>query len=362
MDISLYIVELITLKDQVIVPGLGKFYKKRLNGFFDEKTETYYPPQQTINFTTEYHHDDKLVQFISDNCAISLTTAYAQLDEYVKEIKIALKNGAFEIPNFGYLSLVKDQISFESSANSEKNDDYFGLNPIASNLNPIQNIEKEETVLAQPEPASGKEEELYSLADQALLASISDEEKKPKNIFQYILIFIIVGIIAADAYIYYQQPAIFNHIFTSIGKKPEQALIPKLVVKKPIPDTNAIKKADSIYEETDISADLKSRGFEVEKVKDAANVSIQKKSIPKKSDIRYEIIIGLYLKKDEAIKRVALLKSNGINAYIVEDADGPMIKISGATLYDKNEAEKELQRIREELNPEAFIKSVKPLK
>ena len=360
MDISLYIVEFITLKDQVIVPGLGKFYKKRLNGFLDEKTETYYPPQQTINFTTEYHHDDKLVQFISENCAISLTSAYAQLDEYVKEVKIALKTGQFEIPKLGFLSLASDQISFEAQPTIEKNDDYFGLPPIAIQLNPIQDIEEEEVALSTPKVE--KEEEIYSLADQALLSSIQDEEKKPKNLLQYILIFIIIAIISADAYIYYQQPEIFNRLFTSISKTPEKAVAPKLIVKKPIPDTSAIQKADSIYEETDISEDLKSRGFEVEKVKEAANVSIQKKSIPKKSDIRYEIIIGLYLKKDEALKRVALLKSNGINAYIVEDADGPMIKISGATLYDKKEADKELQRIREELNPEAFIKPIKPLK
>jgi len=61
-------------------------------------------------------------------------------------------------------------------------------------------------------------------------------------------------------------------------------------------------------------------------------------------------------------ERVKQLKSYEINAYILDDKDGPMVKISGATLYNDAEAEKELQRIRKEINPEAYKKAYKILK
>ena len=161
---------------------------------------------------------------------------------------------------------------------------------------------------------------------------------------------------------YYTQPETFKNLFTIVNKVPKkvQATI-KPQIK--VADSSELKKADSIYNQTDISSDLAARGFEVEKekVKDSTAISIKKKLIPKKATIRYEIIIGLYLKKNDAIKRVALLKSNGINAFIVEDSDGPMIKISTATFYDEAAANKELKRIREDINPEAFIKPVKNL-
>jgi len=287
MDISFYLVEFIISKDQVIVPGLGKFYKKRVNGFLDEKTETYYPPQQTLNFTTEYHHDDKFVQFISETSAISLTSAYAQLDEFVKEIKLSLKTDSFEIPKLGFLSLDLDNITFEALTLIEKNDDYFGLPPIDAKQK-------------QPEIVV-KEEEIYSLADQALLTAIpeDDKEKKSKNILQYLLIFIILAIISGDVYIYYFKPDTFQNLFAIVNKLPEQAEAPKVVNPKPIPDTSAIQKADSIYNQTDISSDLEARGFEVEKekVKDSTNVSIQKKLIPKNLIYVTRLSLGYMSKK-----------------------------------------------------------------
>ena len=368
MDISFYLVEFIISKDQVIVPGLGKFYKNRIAGFLDQKTEIYYPPQQTINFTSEYFHEDKLVQFISEKSGISLTSAYAHLDEYVKDLKFAIKNGEFEIPGLGILSTKEDSIFFEALKSIKINDDFFGLSPIEIKQNHLAINATEKAIplvvkLTEEKEENPGKEENYSLADQALLTAIEDEEeKKSNNVLQYVLIFIILAIVSGDTYLYYRQPETFKSLFSVAIKAPEKIQAPKENQIK-VADSSELKKADSIYNQSDISSDLEARGFEVEKenAKDSTAISIKKKLIPKKPTIRYEIIIGLYLKKNDAIKRVALLKSNGINAFIVEDSDGPMIKISTATFYDEAAANKELKRIREDINPEAFIKPVKNL-
>ena len=98
MEISNYLVELITEKDQVTVPGLGRFFKKRKSGYYDDATKTYFPPSGEIVYSAEYMHDDKLVHLISQKTETSLTSAYAILDEYIREIKIALKNIAGTTP------------------------------------------------------------------------------------------------------------------------------------------------------------------------------------------------------------------------------------------------------------------------
>lgn len=344
MDISPYFAELINAKDQVIVPGLGKFYQKRSAGYFDEETETFYPPCTKIDFTTEYRHDDKLVQLISQRNNTSLTSAYAILDEYVKDLKVILKSQTVQINQIGELTLDDEKLTLQSDTKSENSKDYFGLAPIdAKALN-----------------LSDAEAKNYSLAQQALNSAMPTEDEAPKSItLKIVLVFIISVIIGSLIAVYYLKPGFYQNLYQKLKT---ETINQKPATLNQVPSPQAIQKADSVYNNADIEAKLKAKGFEVEKAKDSTAVSVNQKQIPKKSDIRYEIIIGLYLKKTEALKRVAQLKSNGINAYIVEDADGPMIKISGATLYNEAEANQELKRIREQLNPEAFIKPIKLLK
>ncbi|TKB96784.1 HU domain-containing protein [Pedobacter cryophilus] len=344
MDISPYFAELINAKDHVVVPSLGKFYQKRSAGYYDEGTETFYPPSTKIDFTTEYRHDDKLVQLISQRNNTSLTSAYAILDEYVKDLKTILKSQTVHINNIGELTLDGEKLTLQSDTKSENSKDFFGLTPIdAKALN-----------------LSDAEAENYSLAQQALNTAMPNEFDEHKSItLKIVLVFVIAAIIGSLIAVYYLNPNFYQNLYQQLKK---ETVSEKPVTVNQTPSAQAIQKADSVYNNADIEAKLKAKGFEVEEAKDSTAVSVNQKQIPKKSDIRYEIIIGLYLKKSDALKRVTQLKANGINAYIVEDADGPMIKISGATLYNEAEANQELKRIREQLNPEAFIKPIKPLK
>lgn len=346
MDISPYITELLESKDQVIVPGLGKLYQKKTAGYYHEETKTFYPPAKEIDFTIEYHHDDKLVQLISERNNITLTSAYTNLDEYVKDIKTILKNSKAQVNGIGSLTIEDEKIILDVHFRSFNSEDYFGLPPIDTQAGNL----------------TGEDAEDYSLAQQALNTAMPDDyesEKADKASFRIIILLIIALMLGSIIAVYYLYPAFYQKIKDTIQQKTEFSK-PAVIDKNP--NSQALQKADSVYEDQDIEANLKAKGFEVEKVKDSTAVSIKQKLIPKKTDIRYEVIIGLYLKRGDAIKRVSQLKANGINAYIVEDADGPMTKISGATFYSEQEAQKELKRIREQLNPEAFIKPIKSLK
>ncbi|HEX7366434.1 MAG TPA: SPOR domain-containing protein [Pelobium sp.] len=352
MEISNYLVELITEKDQVTVPGLGRFFKKRKAGYYDETTKTYFPPGSEIAYTAEYMHDDKLVHLIRQKTETSLTSAYAILDEYIREIKNALKTSAVKLEGIGVLTNEDGQIHLQSEKEPTLNKAFFGL-PTLDTLSP---------------KLAGLETETYSLAQQALNTSLPDEylENEPKRGAVAITMGIIAVVILASVIaLYFAKPDIYKQMVNQI-----QSYIPKnsasptapLTPQNQTPAAVALKKADSIYQDNDIESKLKAQGFEVEKAKDSTNVSVKTTVSPKKGDIKYEIIIGLYTRREDAVKRVSQLKANGIDAHIVDDADGPMIKISCATLYSNAEAEKELSRVREELNPEAFKKAIKILK
>jgi hypothetical protein len=353
MDISPYFLSLLAQKDQVIVPGLGRFFKKRTTGFYDENSKTYFPPSNQINFGTDYLHDDKLVHLISQKAQTSLTSAYAILDEYVKDLKNALKTSDFEIKGIGKLSLQDGKLNLNSSKSETLNKPFFGL----------PEIDIQSPLLL------GSESETYSLAQQALSTAMpSDyvEEREKRSVISMVLMIVAVAIIAAAVGLYFAKPEFYKNLITNI-QSTNFNINPKKTTEPAGVQSNKqeLQKADSIYNSNsndDIEKKLKSQGFDVEKPRDSTDISVQSKPMPKKGDFRYEIIIGLYMSKDEALERVKQLKSYEINAYILEDKDGPLVKISGATLYSNEEADKELTRIRKEINPEAFKKAYKILK
>ena len=349
MDISPYFAELIAQKDHVIVPGLGKFYQSRISGYYDEASKSFFPPSQKIEFTAEYRHDDKLVQFISQKSNISLTSAYAILDEYVKDLKATLKSEPVTINALGKLEIVDDKITFSTDENTQiVNEDFFGL--------PVVDTQKIAPVVIREEAKD------YSLAQQAINTAMldDDDDEKPKSIIgRLILIFVLFLLIGGAIALFYLRPEIYQNLINKFNQnKKEQPA----TLSKDLSDAEAVQKADSVYDSGDIEAKLKASGFEVEKAQDSTDVVVSENALPKNNGIRYEIIIGLYEKRAQAEARVKELKANGINSYIIEDADGPLIKISCAVFNTKTEANRELKRVQEELNPRAYTLPIKTLK
>jgi cell division septation protein DedD len=344
MDISPFFAEMIAQKDQVIVPGLGKFFKKRSEGYYDEETKTFYPPSVKIDFSSEYMHDDRLVQHISLKSGISLTSAYAALDEYVRDVKNILKGSPLVLEGIGKLQLVEEKISLETTDNPTLNKAFFGLPSIDTEAASLQ----------------GNDSEQYSLAQQALNTAVEDEDDsdrahKKSNLLKILLLLIAAAVLSILTAIYFIKPEIYQNFAQYFRKKTP--------VEIKSTDDKTLKTADSIYNsKLSTEEKLKNMGFDVEKVRDSTDVAIDQNKVPNTSNIRYEIIIGLYPKEEQAQARVDQLKSYGINAYIVKDADGPLVKISAGAFNDEIEAKKELKRIKEDLNPQAFIKPIKTLK
>ncbi|MBU1374089.1 MAG: SPOR domain-containing protein [Bacteroidetes bacterium] len=345
MDISPYFAEMIAQKDQVIVPGLGKFFKKRSEGYYDAETKTFYPPSGKIDFSSEYMHDDRLVQHISQKGNISLTSAYSALDEYVRDLKNILKGSPVVLEGIGKLQMVDEKISLETDDNPNLNKAFFGL----------------PTIDIEAASFQGNDNEQYSLAQQALNTAVVDDEDdfekahKKSNLLKILLLFIAFTMISVLIALYSIRPDLYQNIAKYFRKESP--------VEAKSTDDKSLKTADSIYNsKLSTEEKLKNMGFDVEKVRDSTDVAIDQNNVPNTNNIRYEIIIGQYPKQEQAEERVKQLKSYGINSYVVTDADGPLVKISAGAFYDETEAKRELKRIQEDLNPQAFIKPIKNLK
>lgn len=354
MEILFNIKDLLEKSNQVVLPGLGSFSVKRIEGFFDDEKNTFFPPKETVEFSRSEvtHHPeqkDVLIEFISSSKNISATSASYILSKHLENLKKNLQvNGEVYFQDIGKLKYQDSEITFEAENEEKLANSFFGLPSFklpSENKEPIQ-IEKVEI------PTN------FSLAEQALNASITHEEllleNKPrsKKWVYFLLAVVIIALSVSALYLY--KPDIYNSIGNlNFINTPAVITIDSIEKRE-----SAI--ADSIYR-NDVVKNLESEGFEVETVKDSADITVNQKVVPNKNNIRYEVIIAAWQTRTKAEDHLKKLRANGIDAHIVDDADGFMIKISAATLYNQKDAEKELSRIREELNPEAFIKPIRPL-
>lgn len=368
MDISFNIKDILEKNNLAILPGLGVFYKKRLEGFFDENMLVFHPPKEIIQFsvTEPEESENPVLDYICHTRKVSIASADYLLNQFVTQLKdILAQQKELPLNGLGKLVELDGNLVFEEEKALETNLSYFGL-PLVNIKS--DNIVESKVILEDLENEKIEEQASFSLAEQALNASLSastevNEKKKSKK-WLFILIPVILVLISALA-LYLFNPDLYNQYFNpNLNNKDVKVVLPVGVTPEQQGGAAISQQdsslADSVYNE--IEKNAKAQGLEIEKVKDSTNITVSNKAVPNRAGIRYEIIIAAWQTKAKAEQHVKKLKENGINAFIVEDADGPMIKISAATFYNKAEADAELKRVREELNPEAFIKPIKPLK
>lgn len=356
MEIPFNLRALINKHNRVALPGIGAFYKKRTEGFFDEHRNCFFPPKEDISFS--YNANENSDPHLETETELNFVST---LTQKIKEAII--QSGEFGIEDLGNLKKKGDVIVFEKTLDQHNfNSSFFGLPTLEI---PKEEVKETQVIISSPSPVnlSTESESIstnFSLAEQAMSVSVASpkeeiEEPKFRTWLYVILCLIILGL---GGFAFYQfRPDIADNIWKQLYPEPK----PKMITPALAIDSDSINKqlADSIYD-NHIEAELANQGFQAEKVKDSTDVTIQPRTVPNQHSIRYEIIISAWRTEAKAQSELQKLRANGIDAHIVDD-DGLMIKISAATLYSKEEADKELKRIREELNPEAFIKPIKSL-
>src|SRR5690606_15453042 len=166
----------------------------------------------------------------------------------------------------------------------------------------------------------------------------------------------IIALIIIGVVVYISNPALLDFLLKPNTSAPVNKQVIPVVQEKNL--DASVAEADSIMQE------LHAQGFhDVEKIQDTVithvDVTAKTDTNPAQTPLRIEIIGASLPSRKEAENYIRQMKARGIDARIVEEKRGRLIKVSLGSFTDKDKADAELQRIRREITKEAWPLTIK---
>jgi hypothetical protein len=105
----------LTLHDHVSIPGIGHFTIERQPAKLDVEHNVIHPPLSTISYKNEKDVADKtFYSFLAKEMNIDVVEAIRQFQDFAFHLKNNISSRkAVELPSFGILKMVKDEIVFQ---------------------------------------------------------------------------------------------------------------------------------------------------------------------------------------------------------------------------------------------------------
>ncbi|WP_256009491.1 SPOR domain-containing protein [Desertivirga xinjiangensis] len=381
MDVGLYVSELLDELNEVSLPGIGTFSKKRTPAFFDKNQDLFFPPAEEVVFEDgDAEVSAGLIKLICREKNISEPSARYFTEKYTDSIKQSLQiKGFAQIGPIGKIRSGENGIIFESESIAATNGHAFGLRPVKE-IRPYKTADKvipeevkrdeitpEQVILqdiaaAEPEvvpvPQKASPGTLDSNTHSGVNTYTDTDTRSYKTGIIIVLILLIAAAIVVGSYFYY--PQVFNQI-----RRSDSVAVPvkkQLRVAAPVTLKDSIAKADSIMEKN--FEELNDEAISVEKSRDTIDISTKVTPIPQDTlqpvpGVRYEIICAAFHRRSEAEEFVRITRQKGIDARIVVDERKPKYKISLASFKDNEAAQKERRRIQEKIAKDAWILTIK---
>ncbi len=367
MDVAYYISELLGQLGEVNVPGLGYFARLRIDGYYDEREATLYPPQYKVAFDRQSIDDDALYQYIAEKKNISLASSKYFTEKYITTLKEQAAKSEVAFAELGVIYITNGNITFKASPTSAGDPSFFGypqikLNklgdtPIAEPTAPkspepvyipklepelpVESVQKQESATPvseeykpQPtiysldpdtyEPAADEHDELIDVDVPHL------DDTKPKKL-TYVRVLTALAIVAALTALvvfglYRYDPVLFNGITTvkntPVAVKHDSVKTDTAAQKTDTGKTNATVKTDTTAKiPTPVAATVTPA---------AVNDTLTK--------IHYEILGGAFQTLDEANIAIGNYKHLQINARILNNVPGKLYKVTLGTYFDYQQA------------------------
>lgn len=355
MDIGYYISNLLRQEDEVSVPGLGTFMKVRIAGSYDKASNTFRPPSYQISFKAATSDHNSLSSYISGQKQLSVSSAEYFIEEFSSHLSELLSSsGLAEIKHLGTIRKNNEALDFEASENLEIGGIFYGLKPLSDyKRKPDEGgyHAAEETLLVQDE-----EEKVLLPEDE----TEETEEREKRSSLPLIIAIIIPVIIMGAILLYYFNPQVHNAV-QQFRSDTFPATEQPAAAPAPAADQSVILADSTLNIADTLSGNSDSLASNTNMPAQPLNEQAAS-SAPAKEGLTFEIIGAAFAKKDEAEKYIKQLSSKGIDAKIIENMPGRMIKISLGSFKDESSAQVELIRIQKNLNKEAWIARVKPQK
>jgi len=245
MDLAIYINELLGLKGEVNVPGIGFFQQKRVSGYYNDNEKKFYPPHHDIVFDPQSKDDDELAAYISNKKNISPASAKYFIEKYTTGLKTHATEQKVDITGLGHLFYEYSMLTFKADKAYRTNDpSFYGLMPAKVNKGAVRVVPEEkpqvtrepETEKIAPEPVMAEpvveeieaEEKTYTDTLSYIPQEAYDEEAEKPHRTRIWVIMLLVLIVALLGFgvLYQYNPALF-------GKK--APVDTTIIVKGPAP-------------------------------------------------------------------------------------------------------------------------------
>lgn len=343
MDLAVYISELLGLQGEVNLPGIGCFTQVRINGYYNEQENKFYPPGHEVIFDPKHKEDESLAKFISTKKNISLASSKYFIDKYVAGLKQQLTSRNPEIAGLGYLYINGAVVAFKADISKANDLSFYGFQPLdipAPLASPVAEQEikaEEETLLTPIEAAPVKPvEEKIPVSEPTVIEKTEqeqeteeeyvDEEPRSTRVSLWVtLLLILIIVLLSVMGLYKYKPEWFN-----MQDKPQTYAVVKSS------DTTATTATDTTKKVASPDTIAKPP---------APPVTTNQNTVPADTVTRvhWEIIGGSFEARKTAEIAMKSYKENGVDTKIATDVPGKRVKLTFGTYYSQEEAEKAKQ-------------------
>jgi hypothetical protein len=331
--IEQYICELLYKYDSVILPGFGAFILTSAPSVIHQFDSKISPPAKFIAFdTSQKNNDGILANYLSEKEKVSFFDACSLILNFVEQTNKSLDEGnQIILAKIGTLSKTCEGISFIPDTSVNYNQEAFGMDEVV--FSPILRDDVKEKLQKQ-----------YAEKVQLM------EKRKnfPKVAVWLLIAVVLIGGTAGALLII--KPAFINNInLTGLFKHDENKdNLPG--VTKPgqnlrTNDTKDLRSADTLKADS-----IKSDSSTVQNIS-----SNQNDTSMKTVSGRFYIISASFRVKENSENYVQTLKEKGYNSQVIFLQDKGMYVVSYNSFATQAEAEQALSKIRETVNPGAWL-------
>ncbi len=356
MNLADYLSELLGQREEVNLPGLGYFVRERVNGYYDDKEEKFYPPYHHVKFVPEAKDDDTFAQYVAEKKNISLASSKYFAEKFVSKLKEDAAKGNYLFSDLGLFYTDDGQLVFKSNDKIASDPVFYGYPSI--NINKAGKQPRPEPVQPVFEKQAPQQEvtvpPVKTLRQLQQEQYLEDEYEAKRSISIWWIILISVTIIAIALFAVYKfRPSVFDKLRAGYHKTftKETAIIPKVhqVVKPDSLGPDTVIKAGAISDSTSKGV-LPAGSGQGADTADTTNLA------------RFEIIAASFRTLPSATRERDRYEAKGMKAKILTDAPGPLLKVSvGTYLTDADaEAATEILKRAGKIPQNSNVQKIKP--
>jgi len=350
MMIDKYISELLYNHDCVIVPGLGGFIANYAHARIHPALNTFSPPSKDISFNTSLKRNDGLlVSYVAGRENLSYEKSFSKIEQFVSECWNQLKNN--QEVEFHEIGKIKKDVEGNIQYFPENEINYlsesYGLTNFSSPpVKRQREIRKKENIFKDRRP------EYQRITDK--------RTKRAAWLVLPSIVLILWVIFNVDLIrdINTNYSGIIPFLKYSISSRLEPKEITESI--KPVEENFQLTEAETttintVVPETPVESDAEIGT--IDDIKEAKNIPTPDpvENIEKEVIKKYFIIAGAFKIKRNAENLVDELISEGYEAEFVGQTPSGLHRVSYQGFADKKEALQNLDAIRNEINPHAWL-------